>query len=164
MIKSITSLTFVALVALPVSVAKAGCPAGIPSGGNPMCLPPSAKGSPYYRDVQAPRSRYIDRWGALAIDPSVRGAAIAFSVDMSSERLARKSALKKCAENGGAKCMISTVFRNGCGVIAWGTDVMQPAVGPDVEEASRIAMRGCANSTTDCEIMYSACSFPVLVD
>jgi hypothetical protein len=153
------------LAALPLSGMARSCPAGIPAAGNPMCLPPSARGSPYYRAPAAPAGpRYVDRWGAVAYDRTVAGAAVSFSSDMRSERLARKEALKRCKAAGGEKCVVKQVFRNGCGVVVWGLTIMEFAVGPTLEETTRSATEGCARDSEDCRVYAYACSPPLLVD
>lgn len=153
------------LVVLPA--AHAACPAGIPSAGNPMCAPPTSKGSPYY---VAPGSepvgpRYEDRWGALAIGMvGSGGALVAFSFDALSKRDARRMALERCRALGGEKCRIDSEFRNGCGAVAAGRGGFVPALGPTAEVTASLAMERCENELSGCRVTDGACSFPVLVE
>lgn len=142
-----------------------GCPAGVPSGGNPLCLPTGAPGSPYQHgdqvQQQTPQARWEDRWGAIAFDPSNAGIGVASG--MTSKRKAKSAALAHCKEKGGNGCRIDLVYYNQCGVIAWGEAYATTAGAGTVERASEVGLQLCEQQTKKCRIVYSDCSLPVRV-
>lgn len=157
------------------SVAYAQCPSGIPSAGNPLCLPPGAPGSPYGGNSSplppavGPKARWRLTWGAFASDDA--NAVIGTSTDQFSERAARRKAMAKCASMGGTNCIVTFTYQHQCAVIAdpieegfhrrYGAD----AGGPTIEIASEHALKTCSekNDGRECKIIYSNCTSPVLV-
>lgn len=89
------------------SIAYAQCPSGIPSAGNPLCLPPGAPGSPYGGNSSppppavGPKARWRLTWGAFASDAAK--AVVGTSTGQFSERAARRKAMDKCASMGGGE-------------------------------------------------------------
>lgn len=86
----------------------AQCPAGIPSGGNPNCLPPDVLygnqgvGQSQNAPSQQPiviRHKWADRWGAIIYD-KVK-PVIGTSQGLSSKRKAIASAVADCKAKGG---------------------------------------------------------------
>ncbi|MGO4262288.1 DUF4189 domain-containing protein [Lysobacter sp. TAB13] len=161
---------FLILCASPFGQAfSQNCPSGIPSAGNPLCLPPSAPNSPYYRDPGeqgagvAPRSigRWEDRWGAFAIDLKV---GLGASNNMKSKRLAERAALAACQGKGGKECKVQFSYHNQCGVIVAGAAGYNASAAANVDRATEIGMETCVESgERNCYLYYSDCSPPVLI-
>lgn len=144
------------------------CPSGIPSAGNPQCLPPTAPNSPYYQGESGagsmdpvPIGRWEDRWGAFAIDLKT---GLGASKDMRSRRAAERAALTECAKRGGLSCKVQLSYHNQCGVIIAGDTGFNTSAAATVERASQIGMDRCTKSGDGgCHVYYSDCSPPVLM-
>lgn len=144
-----------------------GCPAGIPAGNNPLCIPPDNPNSPYYQSdsgastvPSAPIVRWADRWGAIAVDDGEKTVGIGIAEMANSERAAKKAALNDCRAKGGTKCVISLAYYNQCGVIVWGSAGYNSVSAETVERASKRAIERCsARGFTNCDVYYSGCSF-----
>lgn len=149
------------------------CPNGIPSAGNPGCIPPGNSASPYYQNYPASRPNaphWQLTWGAIASDES---GDIGVAVGHFSRGKAKRDALEKCATYGAKNCKINLAYKNQCAVIAKpahngesiaGTVVVQG--GPSIEVASTLALSTCAEErggSGECKIIYSDCTRPVLV-
>lgn len=154
------------LMSLSSSVWAQGCPSGIPSAGNPGCLPPSQQHSPYYQGNQAyeyqfPATRWATRWGAIAIDDlnGIAGAVI----DKTSKRQAHKAAIAECNARGGKECEVRIAYHNQCAAIVWGKHKYSTASAETEELAVQIGMRSCSAADIDCQIYYSDCSLPVQI-
>lgn len=109
-----------------VAASAQGCPNGIPSAGNPGCIPPTQFNSPYHQsggDSVERQARWADRWGAIAVDDGEKTIGIGIAEMTSSERAAKKIALEDCRVKGGTKCVISLAYYNQCGVIVWARPV-----------------------------------------
>jgi len=77
------------------------CAPGIPSAGNPGCIPPNQPNSPYYQgddaETQAqtqPAAVWTDRWDAIAIDSDVGQAGVIANIPSKNE--AMDIAVKTC--------------------------------------------------------------------
>lgn len=152
--------------------AEQGCPDGLAPIGQapgPICVPQPGYGiggpSPVQQRPSAPQPRWIDRWGAIAIDgvASKMGTA----VDKKSSREAQRAALKDCQSRGGTtqECKKTLlVYGNGCGAVALGSDFVVARGGGSVEQASERALKDCGLNSTGCEVQYSRCSYPVLIN
>ena len=102
------------------------------------------------------------RWGAIAIGGGGWGAVS----DMSTEKQATKAAIKQCEETASgddSKCRNAFSYYNQCAVIAWGATgyILQGAI--DLPTASSLGMRKCSGEHAECEIFYSACSYPTRI-
>ncbi|WP_081930613.1 MULTISPECIES: DUF4189 domain-containing protein [Lysobacter] len=148
----------------------AQCPAGIPSAGNPQCLPPSAwpQNAAASRAVPAEPSWKLT-WGAIAIDPI--SGDVGTSVGNFSRKKAEQEALKRCAASGASGCKkLLFAYENQCAVIAWpsvpGATIVTQG-GSTIEVATGLAMKSCigddASNNRGCRIVYSECTKPVLV-
>lgn len=141
------------------------CPEGIPSAGNPQCLPPTAENSPYYQgdssQPSAPPVRWADRWGAIATD--AQNARLGAVVDFPNERKAKRASLETCQQNGGTNCSVEIAYVNQCAVLVTGDRLYNSARGPTVEAATQYAMNVCEKGDSNCRVYYSACSLPVRV-
>lgn len=156
----------VAIYGLLVPLAWSQCAPGIPSAGNPGCIPPNQANSPYDQGADAPRqvpqSRAVwsDRWGAIAFGHT---SILGTSASQRSQSAAEDAALNDCRKQGGQDCFISISYHNQCGAVAWGTSASTTARAPTPEDAASSAMESCKSKTSDCQIYYQNCSFPVRV-
>lgn len=139
------------------------CPSGIPSAGNPSCIPPNQQNSPYYQGNQAPITHapqvpWATRWGAIAIDDSqaVAGAVIG----QNSKRQAHKAAIAECRGRGGKQCEVRIAYHNQCAAVVWGKNKYSTASAETEEQAIRLGMRSCSAADVDCQIYYVDCSLP----
>jgi hypothetical protein len=136
---------------------------GTTGGSNGVALMPlcASDGSGDSSEPSGPRSNPVaweSRWGAIAIGGGGWGAV----TDMRSEKQAKKAAIKHCketAQGNGSKCKAFSYYDQ-CAVIAWGETgyIVQSAV--DLPTASSVGMQKCSSKHADCQIFYSACSYP----
>jgi hypothetical protein len=161
----ISRILFALACAIGMSVASAQCAPGIPSAGNPGCIPPNQPTSPYYQgqdnvETQAPTelpAQWADRWGAISLDDvdSKAGATIG----KSSKREASRGALAVCKEHGGSHCEVVITYHNQCAAVAQkdtgGTAGLASAA--SIDEAIDLAIQKCSDSS--CRVIYSACSY-----
>lgn len=145
------------------SAANAQCPNGIPSAGNPGCVPPDVlNGSQSSQPGARPekrRSNLIPNFGAVAFDPErLKFGASRLAQDRREK--AEAEAMQGCvASGGGAGCKIIGTYRNGCLALALGyTDSSNTRAtayvgnGPNHESANANAVRACkATGSGTCE-------------
>ena len=165
----ITLLLFVGI--FHVTRASAQCAAGIPSAGNPECLPPDDANSPYYQGdgsqqpvqpQQQPRAVWATRWGAIVIDDDTGQAGMV--VNYASKSEAVDAAMHDCQEHGSPHCQVELVYHNQCAAIAQGGNSHLSAGGPTRENAEAYALDKCKQGAkTNCTIYYTGCSLPVRV-
>lgn len=148
-------------------LAMAQCAPGVPSAGNPGCIPPNQTNSPYYQgqsDVAAPaptpvqpQAIWEDRWGAIALDAvdSKAGA----SIGKVSQRAALAGALDVCKSHGGAHCEVVISYHNQCAAVAQKPSGGLAGVGhgPTLDNAKELAIEKCADGA--CQVIYGACSY-----
>lgn len=154
--------------------AEQGCPAGLAPIGQapgPICVPQSGYGlgSPSApaqgQRPNLPQPRWLERWGAIAIDGVAQKMGAV--TDKKSSRDAQKAALKECQTRGGSaqECKKTLlVYGNGCGAVALGADFVVARGGGSIEQASERAQKECSANSVDCEVLYTRCSYPVLVN
>jgi hypothetical protein len=149
----------------------AQCAPGIPSAGNPGCIPPTQPNSPYYQgnntpaptDAPQPTPVWEDRFGAVAYD--MDGGQAGASTNKVSEARATSGALSICSEDGGKKCKVILNFKNQCAAIAIpdnGAYVSSATASDDDEAVSRVMDR-CTKSGQNCVVTYHDCSLPIRV-
>ena len=144
----------------PLAVAQ--CAPGIPSAGNPGCIPPNQQNSPCDQPAQgAPvdsTATWADRWGAIAMDPHSGVSGLA--EHETSKAKAVNGALSQCSSRDGVKCEVLVAYYNQCIAVAqrFAGGPVQPARSPDLVDAKNRALDGCGGSS-QCTIMYSSCSF-----
>lgn len=154
-------------------VAAQSCPAGIPSNGNPMCIPPDRPDSPYYNGsgayVQQPaqpqtiliKRHWADRWGAIAGDANA--GALGFVTGYKSKNLAEEAALQQCLNDGGDGCKLVGAFFNQCAAFVIGANGGYSASAPDIKQAGNVAMQDCsAKKDKKCRIYKTACSMSAI--
>jgi hypothetical protein len=154
--------TLIILLLFAAASAHAQCAPGIPSAGNPGCIPPNQPNSPYYQgpaDSSTTRPEaapiYADRWGAFALDADTGSAG--FSTDATSKTRATNAALADCSADGSKNCKVLTSYYNQCASIAQdpnGGSVFA-ATSPSLNEAKATSLKNCGS--TSCKVFYSAC-------
>jgi hypothetical protein len=152
------------IILLYAPIAWSQCAPGIPSAGNPGCIPPDAPGSPYQNgsQQQAPKVQWADRWGAIAIDGDTGGAGAV--VALPSREAAVSAAIQDCAKNGSRNCSVRMAYKNQCAAVAWGGGFSSTARAPTKEAAEADATATCEKSGAACKVVYSDCSYPVRVN
>ncbi|WP_379653610.1 DUF4189 domain-containing protein [Pseudoxanthomonas sp. UC19_8] len=120
--------------------------------GNEIALPPR------------PAGKWIKTWGAIAKD-SV-GTEVGASVGKLSRGEAEQAALTACARGGGSSCKALFAYQNQCVAYATGLqssgrawEVQSSA--KNIEIASSEALKGCAEKSSDCKILYTDCTDPI---
>jgi uncharacterized protein DUF4189 len=157
-------LLFSLLALCGVALGQTACPGGV-SLGDPRCGPsPSGHGSSSPTLPRGPQWQLT--WGAIAMDLTTGdvGAGVGFL----SRGKAKGEAMTRCSANGAKKCQIQLAFKNQCAVVAWpsrtGIGVIAQS-GSSIEEASQVALSRCAShSGSECKIVYSDCTVPVLMN
>jgi hypothetical protein len=135
----------------------AQCQAGIPSEGNPQCIPPEVYGGQRSAEPQAP-SAAKRRWAALAIGQSAAGSVIGEAFGAGSERQARRIASADCKRRGGQACA-SVAFSQTCAALAWATDRYAIESAADREQAAASAMAACERiGGEDCQLFRTVCT------
>ena len=147
----------------------AQCGMGVPSAGNPNCIPPGASGSPYVTTPQNNsrqplpqqpiiiKHKWADRWGAMVAD-SINPVA-GFSSGARSKNEALMLAKKDCHSKGGEGCADLFSYHNQCAVmlaIKGGGAYYQSAV--DEAQAEKMALNRCRKEGNVCKVIYSNCS------
>lgn len=146
------------------SDAIAQCAPGVPSAGNPGCIPPNQPNSPYYQPQPsgevppAPRPVWADRWGAVALDTTTGSAG--FATGESSKKDASRAAINDCAGAGSQNCKVLISYYNQCAALAQedGGGVVYAATSADLGDAKTKALSDCGKSS--CSVVYSNCVAP----
>lgn len=150
--------SFFVLLGFSGAVSAQGCPAGIPSAGNPGCIPPDRTNSPYYQNGSTqptPGGRWKTRWGAFVLDQKT---GLGTSSGMSSKRAAQGVAMADCLAKGGTRCKVELVYSNQCGVLIEGDRGYNTAAADTVEQATGIGMKTCESIDKNCKLYFSECS------
>ena len=157
-----------------LNTAQAQCGMGIPSAGNPNCVPPGMPGSPYvtapqnnsrqpvYQQPIIIKHEWADRWGAMIADSEhpVFGVSSGASSKMEAIKLAKLDCYKK----GGGVCDEPFTYTNQCGAFigAKGGGGYFGA-GPTQKRAEAAALKHCQESGRTCVVLYTDCSLPEAV-
>lgn len=170
---SISMIKFFAIFGLVLSAystqAWSQCAPGVPSAGNPGCIPVDRPESPYFHgnpdqlrnQKQAEDQVWSDRWGALVIDNDTGEAGLVANRNSKSEAI--DDAMAACRKNGSQNCRLRIYYYNQCAAVAWGSGYNDVARAPTQEKAESNAMKECKKGADDCVIAYSECSLPVRV-
>lgn len=145
------------------------CPDGIPSGGNPHCIPPDRPESPYYNGSGAyintlptqPRvmqGYWADRWGAVAYDEVL--GKVGISTSQKSKIISEKAAINNCTKRGGSKCVVKYSYRNQCIAIIAGDNDSSIQGGSNLSIATDLGYKKCKSKDTNCREFYAGCSMP----
>ncbi|WP_350223809.1 DUF4189 domain-containing protein [Rhizobium sp. CNPSo 4039] len=168
MIRSLSaaSVLVVAGFLFSSSDARAQCAAGIPGAGNPGCIPPSARNSPYnppggYPLPNGPDDavppEWHDSWGAVAMDEATGSAGE--SRNQLSKAAATDMAMRQC-RIGGPHCKVIIAYYNQCVAIAQvqgRTGFFIAASRAYQSDADQYVMSECSSHGA-CEVVYRACS------
>lgn len=101
------------------------------------------------------------RWGAIAIDDA---KGIFGAVDGSlTKRKAKRGAINLCRSNGGTNCNVVTDYSNECGTLAWGANKYVTYTGSIPDEIKIRSIESCSKLTSNCQIYYAGCSFPIKI-
>ena len=161
-------LAILALSSVYASSAWSQCAPGVPCGGNPAGIPPTAPNSSYSQGADGnaapitdpgPQLEWIETWGAFAKDDASGNAGTVENRDTRKE--AEQLAVQTCERLGGQQCKVLFTFHNQCaaftqpregGDLNWST-------GASTQVAEQRALAACKGSSA-CEVIYSKCSVP----
>jgi hypothetical protein len=82
--------------------------------------------------------------------------------DMLSEKSAAAAALKQCKATASTKvadCKVTITYYNQCVVYVWGSAGGVSSSAIDIPTANERAMARCRETSSDCELLYSNCSY-----
>ena len=166
MIFRVTAVSLLAYGAMTFDLRAEGgvCPPGyypISSPGFTNCAPIPGGGNGGSRPAPRDEPVWKTQWLSIAFGKNGFGAA----TDMPSKKKAETAALAQCRDIGGIECYINMTTHNQCIAVARG-GVTAPSAGADgLEEAQSLALAECAKDKRNgnCELYYSACSYPVRV-
>jgi hypothetical protein len=83
------------------------------------------------------------------------------STGMTSRKIAEKSALADCQNQGGTHCESRVWYRNGCGSMAVGEKNYSVNTAETLEGAKTLSLKKCgAEGDSTCKIYYSNCVSP----
>lgn len=103
-----------------------------------------------------PAAQLATRWGAVATGDGAMGVAEM----MESRAQAEDKAMRDClASAPGATCTVRIAYYNQCVAVSWGDAGSLWARGPDRREVEATSFANCRNATTNCELLYSSCSY-----
>lgn len=125
----------------------------------PICASDGSEDSSAEDNPDTNGPEWETRWGAIARGKAGGWGAVS---DMLSEQSAAKAALSQCkstADTKDAECKISITYYNQCAVYVWGSSGGVSSSAVDVATAGKQAMERCSETSSDCEILYSACSY-----
>jgi hypothetical protein len=152
-------LALLLLGCLYASSAWSQCAPGIPEAGNPECIPPDQKESPYYQGNTAPKQPpviYSNRWGAVVIDANTGQAGMSANKHSKSEAV--DAAMADCQIHGSPNCRVRNTYFNECVAIAWGNNSNSVSSAETIELAEANSMKSCTSKGVKCEIVYKECS------
>jgi hypothetical protein len=159
---------FVLACCLYAPLAWSQCAPGVPSAGNPGCIPQDRAESPYFHgdpeklNAARPQERWEDRWGAIAIDSKTGQAGLI--AGKASKAEAVDVAMSGCEMHGSPGCKLRLAYFNQCVAIGWGATWNEVVTAETEQRAGELALKGCSKKTTECKIAYSACSQPKRVE
>ena len=97
------------------------------------------------------------RWGAVATGDGAMGVAEMFP----SREQAELKAMRDCRESvPGVVCMVRITYFNQCVAVSWGDAGSTMSRGPDRSEVEAASLANCRDRSSNCEVLYSSCSYP----
>ena len=160
--RALLSLGLMSAWSIP-AVAQMACPQGVTPGSS-QCLPSGGTS-----EAPTPRPRWRTAWGAMVEDRST--GYVGTSSGYFSRAAAIREAKRKCVAMGGGNCKPVFDYKNNCAVMAEtepdsrGRTTAYYQDGRDVDEASKLAQAACMRAGGEpCKVVYSGCSYPVLVN
>lgn len=153
-------ITFMSL-SLATNLVIAQCAPGIPSAGNPGCIPPSQPNSPYYQppvepgSAPAPQPAWEDRWAAVAVDDATGTAGV--STGKLSKGDANRAAIADCRTDGAQGCKILISYYSQCVALAQAKDagMIYAVTSPRLDEAKAGSLQKCGKDS--CSVVYTNC-------
>ncbi|WP_425492568.1 DUF4189 domain-containing protein [Luteibacter aegosomaticola] len=153
------ALAFIMLVTVGSAIAQ--CAPGVPSAGNPGCIPPNQANSPYFQPptapgmAPAPEPIWEDRWGAIAVDAST--GTFGASKDKLNKRDANDAAIKDCQSEGDRGCEVLISYYSQCVALAQASTggLLFAETSPRLENAKTHALAECGKDS--CSVMYTDC-------
>ncbi|WP_458070040.1 DUF4189 domain-containing protein [Rhodanobacter sp. BL-MT-08] len=136
------------------------------NGGGGCVPPPCTPGSPLpcnqaqpqeQQMAPQPQAVWADRWGAIVID-SQTGRGKGTVTGYASKDAAINAAMSECVSQGAPACKLVLSYYNQCAAVAWGSTHHFTAGDANQSEAESDALQHCNEKTTNCKIVYSACS------
>jgi hypothetical protein len=160
-------LAFLIIVACVTTSTWGQCAPGIPSAGNPGCIPPDQATSPYSLEDTGNPSKpaensaaWESRWGSIALDfEKSKAGTISNSSD---EQDAISIARSRCSENGGINCRTVLTYHDQCASVVEDTagGPVTTSTASTQETATARSLAKCGNKNS-CEVIYKRCSLPV---
>lgn len=143
------------------SDAIAQCAPGVPSAGNPGCIPPNQPNSPYYQPPVEPGSApspppiWEDRWAAVAVDEATGTAGI--STGKLNKGDANRSAIAECQTDGAQGCKILISYYSQCVALAQAKEagIIFAVTSPQLDEAKSSSLKKCGKES--CSVVYTNC-------
>lgn len=164
MINKYNKFIFLSIFAIS-DTALSQCAPGIPSAGNPGCVPPNVPGSLGlgYNQGQsfATKATWEKRWGAIAFDKYTDHLSV--TNNEPSEQSATKKVMDDCKTQGGRQCHLVFAYYNQCAAIAINEKKIGYGRGPRKSKAENLAMKSCRKAGP-CELIYSECSYAVQIE
>jgi hypothetical protein len=121
-------------------------------------------GSPVYQDDNSTSPPHTvvwaDRWGAIAFDYTTSEMGTAESKN--NQITAEQKAMSDCSSHGAQNCKIIVSYKNECVALAASNNRIGFTQSPKQKRAETIAVKQCGD-TISCQIIYSACSFPIRI-
>lgn len=145
------------------------CAPGIPSAGNPGCIPPNQSNSPYYQGQQddvSPQQaapQWAEGWGAIALD--FGHGSHGTSAQSATKSSAASAALSDCQRNGGTQCEVVITFVDQCAAVSQSLDGgdISSATAATSDGAEQRSISRCGDATK-CKVFVQECSAPVRVN
>lgn len=104
----------------------------------------------------ASKPQWETRWGAVAIAEGAMGV----SADKDSRESAEQQAISECKSHSrGKTCTVGLAYYNQCIAVAWGDGGSRMTRSPDLKDAEVSALNYCKETTANCDLYYSACSY-----
>ncbi len=97
------------------------------------------------------------RWGAVATGDGAMGVAEMFD----SREAAERKAMQDCQDSApGAVCTVRITYFNQCVAVSWGDAGSTMSRGPDRTEVEAASLANCRERSSNCDVLYSSCSYP----
>lgn len=107
-----------------------------------------------------PGPRWEFRWGAIAADRNT--GFIGGAEGHKTPSKAGKAAISACRKSGGSNtCKVIASYHNQCGALAYGVDKYVAYSGSVPDEVTKHSLAACSKISSDCQIYYLGCSYPV---
>lgn len=104
----------------------------------------------------ASKPQWETRWGAVATTDGAMGV----SADKDSRESAERQAISECQSHSRGKiCEVRAAYYNQCIAVAWGDGGSRMTRSPDLKDAEVSALNYCKETTANCDLYYSACSY-----